>query len=58
MTISWYGSQNAPTAVSPERGDMGDRTNQRSRFLDRGRGFKPRKKSFFNYDGKRGHASQ
>ena len=42
IIISWYGSQDARTTGSPERGDMGSRTNHRQRFLDRGRGFKPR----------------
>ena len=46
--------QNARTAVSPERGGIGDWTNYRPRHLDRGRGFKPRGKNF-NYDGMRGH---
>ena len=45
ITISWYGSQNVRTAVSPERGDMGATTNHRQRLLDRGRGFKPRGKN-------------
>ena len=55
--ISWYGFRNARTAVSPERGDMGARTNRRQRLLDRGRGFKPRAENSFT-NGKRGHASQ
>ena len=44
-TISWYGSRDARTAGSPERGDMGTTTNYRQRLLDRGRGFKPRGKN-------------
>ena len=32
--------------MSPERGDMGPRTNHRLRRLDRGRGFKRRRKRF------------
>ena len=32
--------------MSPERGDMGDWTNHRLRHLDRGCGFKPRRKLF------------
>ena len=32
--------------MSPERGDTGPRTNHRLRLLDRGRGFKPRRKRF------------
>ena len=55
--MSWYGSQDARTAVSPERGDMGARTDPRQRLLDRGRGFKPRGKNSFT-DEKRGHASR
>ena len=47
MIIGWYGSRNARTAVSPERGDVGSRTNHRRRLLDRGRGFKSRRKHFF-----------
>ena len=49
-------SRNARTAVSPERGDMGDRTNHRRRHLDRGRGFKSRGKYLFTH-AMRGHAS-
>ena len=47
-----------PGQQCPERGDVGPRTNHRLRLLNRGRGFKPRRKRFFNYDGKRGHASR
>ena len=43
--------------MSPERGDMGARTNYPQRLLDRGRRFKPRGKNSFT-DGKRGHASR
>ena len=58
ITIGWYGSRYAQTTVSPERGDMGDRTNHRRRLLFREREFKPRGKHIFTYDGKGGHASR
>ena len=54
----WYGSRNARTAVSPERGDMGDWTNYRLRHLDHGRGFKPKGKYFVTNNGKRGQTSE
>ena len=43
--------------MSPERRDMGDRTNHHRWHLDRGRGFKSGGKHFFTH-GMRGHASQ
>ena len=41
--------QNVRTAVSPERGDMGDCSNHRLRYLDHGRGFKPNEKYSVTY---------
>ena len=56
ITIGWYGSRNARTAVSSERGDVGSRTNYRRGLLDRGRGFKSGGKPLFTHE-TRGHAS-
>ena len=44
-----------PGQVSPQRGDMGKRTNHRLRHLDRERGFKPRGKYFFTHGTSEGH---
>ena len=49
IIISWYGSQHARTAVSPERGDTGDWKDYRLRHLDRRREFKQKEKYFDKY---------
>ena len=57
-TIGWYGSSNVRTAVSPERGDVGERTNHRRRLFSRWYGIEPRGRHFYTHDGTRGHGSR
>ena len=49
IVLSWHGSRDTRTAVSPARGGMGDWTNHRQRLPDRGRGFKKKGKYFVKH---------